>query len=92
MRFKVDENLPIAVAGLLQAAGHDAATVNEEGIGGALDPDPRGPVEAREPRSSRWTLASGTFVSIHRTSTRGSLFFGCGARTGPSYWVSASVS
>ena len=39
MRFKVDENLPIEVAEVLQAAGHDATTVNEEGIGGAHDPD-----------------------------------------------------
>jgi predicted nuclease of predicted toxin-antitoxin system len=39
MRFKVDENLPIEVAEVLRAAGHDAATVNDEGIGGAQDPD-----------------------------------------------------
>jgi len=39
MRFKVDENLPIEVAGLLRGAGHDAATVNEQGMGGAKDPD-----------------------------------------------------
>jgi len=39
MRFKVDENLPIEVADLLTAAGHDAATVNAEGVGGAKDPD-----------------------------------------------------
>jgi predicted nuclease of predicted toxin-antitoxin system len=38
MRFKVDENLPIEVAGVLTAAGHDAATVHDEGIGGATDP------------------------------------------------------
>ena len=39
MRFKVDENLPIDVAALLRAAGHDAATVNDEGVGGAPDTD-----------------------------------------------------
>lgn len=39
MRFKVDENLPIEVADLLTAAGHDAATVNDQGVGGAKDPD-----------------------------------------------------
>ena len=39
MRFKVDENLPIEVAGILRAAGYDAATVNEEGVGGTQDPD-----------------------------------------------------
>jgi predicted nuclease of predicted toxin-antitoxin system len=37
MRFKVDENLPIEVAGLFQKAGHDASTVHEEGLGGAED-------------------------------------------------------
>ena len=39
MRFKVDENLPVEVADLLRAAGHDAATVSDQGIGGAQDPD-----------------------------------------------------
>jgi predicted nuclease of predicted toxin-antitoxin system len=39
MRLKVDENLPVEVADLLRAAGHDAATVNDEGVGGATDPD-----------------------------------------------------
>ncbi len=39
MRFKVDENLPIEVAEILRAAGHDAATVNDEALGGASDPD-----------------------------------------------------
>lgn len=37
MRFKVDENLPTEVAGLLRQAGHDAATVTEERLGGAAD-------------------------------------------------------
>lgn len=39
MRFKIDENLPIDVAAMLRVAGYDAATVNEEGVGGAQDPD-----------------------------------------------------
>jgi len=39
MRFKVDENLPVEVAHLLRAAGHDAATVNDQGVGGAKDSD-----------------------------------------------------
>lgn len=39
MRFKVDENLPIEVAEVLRAAGHDAVTVNDEAVGGAMDPD-----------------------------------------------------
>ena len=38
MRFKLDENLPIDAAGLLAAAGHDAHTVLEEGLGGQPDP------------------------------------------------------
>ena len=49
MRFKVDENLPIEVADLLTAAGHDAATVNDQGVGGAKDPDLAGLVR-RESR------------------------------------------
>jgi predicted nuclease of predicted toxin-antitoxin system len=38
LRFKVDENLPIEVAGLLGAAGHDAQTVPEEQLAGHADP------------------------------------------------------
>jgi len=30
MKFKVDENLPIEVAGSLRQAGYDAATVSEQ--------------------------------------------------------------
>ena len=37
MNFKVDENLPVEVAGLLRGAGHDAATVLEQNLGGAAD-------------------------------------------------------
>jgi predicted nuclease of predicted toxin-antitoxin system len=39
VRFKIDENLPIEVAEILRAAGHDAATVNDEALSGAPDPD-----------------------------------------------------
>lgn len=37
MRVKVDENLPIEVAELLRAAGHDAVTVYEQAMSGASD-------------------------------------------------------
>jgi predicted nuclease of predicted toxin-antitoxin system len=37
MKFKVDENLPIEVAQLLQADGHDAITVSKQRIGGEAD-------------------------------------------------------
>jgi len=36
-RFKLDENLPSDVAALLCEAGHDACTVNDQGLGGASD-------------------------------------------------------
>lgn len=39
MQFKLDENLSPAIAGLLTQAGHDAATVAEQGLAGAEDPD-----------------------------------------------------
>lgn len=39
MRVKVDENLPVSAARILRAAGHDADTVQEEGLAGASDPD-----------------------------------------------------
>ena len=37
MKFKVDENLPIEVAGMLRHAGHDAVTVLEQNLGGSTD-------------------------------------------------------
>jgi predicted nuclease of predicted toxin-antitoxin system len=39
VRFKVDENLPIEVADILRAAGHDAATVKDEALSGAPGPE-----------------------------------------------------
>ena len=39
MTFKLDENLPAGAAVLLHAAGHDAATVLDQEMGGASDPD-----------------------------------------------------
>ncbi|MEM1269341.1 MAG: DUF5615 family PIN-like protein [Bacteroidota bacterium] len=38
MRFKLDENLPTEAADLLREAGHDAATILDQDMGG--DPDP----------------------------------------------------
>jgi predicted nuclease of predicted toxin-antitoxin system len=37
MRFKVDENLPVEVAQLLQDAGHEAVTVLDQRLGGRDD-------------------------------------------------------
>ena len=37
MKFKVDENLPIEAAEMLRQAGHDAATVLEQHLGGSDD-------------------------------------------------------
>ncbi len=37
MRFKIDENLPVEVAAMLNEAGHDAMTINEQGMAGELD-------------------------------------------------------
>ena len=39
MRFKLDENLPYELAALFRTAGHDAATVLDQGLSGARDPD-----------------------------------------------------
>ena len=38
MKFKLDENLPTAVADLLRAEGHDAMTVADESLSGSDDP------------------------------------------------------
>jgi predicted nuclease of predicted toxin-antitoxin system len=37
VKFKIDENLPVETADLLRAAGHEADTVQEEGLEGAED-------------------------------------------------------
>jgi len=37
MKFKIDENLPVEIAYLLTAAGHEAVTVYEQGLAGACD-------------------------------------------------------
>jgi predicted nuclease of predicted toxin-antitoxin system len=39
VNFKIDENLPAQVAGLLQQLGHDAATVVQQHLGGSVDAD-----------------------------------------------------
>jgi predicted nuclease of predicted toxin-antitoxin system len=37
MKFKIDQNLPIEFTATLNQAGHDALTVFEQGLGGAMD-------------------------------------------------------
>ncbi len=37
MKFKIDENLPVEVAELLQQAGYDALTVLDQQLGGEAD-------------------------------------------------------
>ena len=38
MRFKIDENLPELVAGMLRDAGHDACAVYDQDMQGGKDP------------------------------------------------------
>lgn len=37
MRFKIDENLPSELVADLRAAAHDADSVSDQGLGGAID-------------------------------------------------------
>jgi len=37
-KFKIDENLPVEVAEMLKAAGHDAMTIFDQSMVGDLDP------------------------------------------------------
>lgn len=37
MRFKLDENLPLASQAALNSAGHEAITIREQGMGGCND-------------------------------------------------------
>lgn len=39
MKFKIDENLPLEFAGLLQVAGYDALTVVDQELKGESDPN-----------------------------------------------------
>jgi predicted nuclease of predicted toxin-antitoxin system len=39
MRFKIDENLPVALAEMLIHEGHDAFTVNQQRMQGSKDDD-----------------------------------------------------
>ena len=41
MKFKIDENLPVEAATVLQEAGHDTLTVHDQGLRGAFDPKVR---------------------------------------------------
>ena len=38
MRFKIDEHLPVEIAELLDQHQHDAVTVADESMSGAVDP------------------------------------------------------
>lgn len=38
MRFKVDENLPAQCVDQLRCAGHDAVSIQDQGLTGAADP------------------------------------------------------
>ncbi len=38
MEFKIDENLPIEVAGILRESGHDALTIHDQQMVGNPDP------------------------------------------------------
>jgi len=37
MEFKIDENLPVEVVGVLQRAGHEAITVHDQDLVGEID-------------------------------------------------------
>ena len=63
MLFKIDENLPTAVAERLRTAGHDALSVLEQGLGGAGDT--RLERVLREERRTLVTLDLG-FADIRR--------------------------
>lgn len=39
MQFKMDENLPVELAGMFREAGHDAVTVLDQNLAGAKDSD-----------------------------------------------------
>ena len=89
MDFKVDENLPAEIAQLLNAAGHSAATVLAEGLGGASDEAVL--AAARSERRILVTLDTG-FADIHQRSRQACLFSACVARTRPTSLTSSRGS
>ena len=71
MKFKVDENLPVEAADLLREAGHEADTVQEEGLSGTEDEVLSSGYNWRAGPSSRWTWTSATSALTRRKTTLG---------------------
>ena len=83
MKFKTDENLPTEAADLLRSAGHDAVTVGEQRLGGAVD-STVGSVCQREGRVLvTLDLDLRTSVLIRRAAIRASWYCVCRDRTRP---------
>jgi len=80
-QFKLDENLPVEAAELLQATGHDALTVLDQALGG--HPDDSLAAICRKERRAIVTFDldfSRTFEPIHQKNTSASWCFGFGVK------------
>lgn len=75
MRFKVDENLPVEVATILRLAGHDAETVEQEGLAGDLDEELSATCQREERIVITLDLGFGDIRTYPPASHRGIVIF-----------------
>jgi len=68
VRFKVDENLPVELTEELRAAGHEAATVDNQRLVGASDRHLSEVCKTEGRVFVTWISISPTYEPTHRTS------------------------
>src|SRR5262245_49089831 len=86
MRFKVDENLPMEVAQVLRAAGHEAATVLDQHFGGSADSLIASICQQEERTLVTLDLDFADIRPILPQTMLGSLCFACDVKTSRTFW------
>ncbi|MGD2216064.1 MAG: DUF5615 family PIN-like protein [Gemmatimonadales bacterium] len=71
MKFKIDENVPAEVTGLLRDEDHEATTVFDQQLGGAPDADIAATCSANSGHSLPLMRVSGTSAATHLSSFMG---------------------
>ena len=87
MRVKLDENLPVQLKALFAESGHDAATVVDEGLGGASDSEVAVACLAEERGLVTQDLDSVTYGHIRLRSTSGLSYSGYPLQPGTQSWT-----
>ena len=86
MRFKVDENLPVEVAQMLRAAGHEAATVFDQHLGGSADSLIASICQQEERTLVTLDLDFADIRAYPPADYAGSLCFACDVKTSRTFW------